>query len=85
MPTDTYWERIHPILADAMRAAKEADWPEAVHRGRGPVPQLALATAGRDGLYVKLKTRWQWIEGARDEVLVSVPDAHFERAVRALS
>jgi hypothetical protein len=46
---------------------------------------VALADDGRYGLYVKLKTRWQWLEGGRDEVLASVPDSYFARAVAALA
>ena len=52
-----------------------------------PAPSLFLvtmATAGRYGVYVKPKSRWQWLEGERDEVLASVPDTHFDRAVAAL-
>jgi len=63
---------------------------EVHYRGRGDaakVPGLflvALEGAGCYGLFVKLKTRWQWLEGGRDEVMASVPDAHFDRAAAAL-
>ena len=48
---------------------------------------LILAELAGDtfGLLFKAKRRWRWVEGTRDDVLASVPDDFFERAVAALA
>jgi hypothetical protein len=53
--------------------------------GSGRLPALVLARLEnqRYGLWVKLKARWDWIEGDRDHVLASIPDAHFDGAMNA--
>jgi hypothetical protein len=57
-----------------------------VSRPKGTQKGLALVMAlladGRYGLYVKLKSRWEWHEGDRATVFATVPDA-FMRAVAA--
>jgi hypothetical protein len=54
--------------------------------GTGALPALILARleSGSYGLWTKLKARWQWIEGGKEDVLASIPDAHFAAAVAAL-
>jgi len=39
----------------------------------------------RHGLLTKLKGRWRWLEGNREEMLASVPDALFADAARGLA
>lgn len=45
---------------------------------------LVLLADGRYGVVVKLKGRWRVFTGARDDVLASVPDAHFADATAAV-
>ncbi|MDF2694978.1 MAG: hypothetical protein K0S65_3361 [Labilithrix sp.] len=44
---------------------------------------LAELEGGQLGLLAKQGRLWTWTEGSRDEILATVPDAHFERAVMA--
>jgi len=45
---------------------------------------IARLGDGSLGLVTKLGRAWAWVRGGRDEVLASVPDAHFESAARAV-
>ncbi|MCK8502217.1 hypothetical protein [Myxococcus fulvus] len=45
---------------------------------------IARLRGGKLGLVTKLGARWTWIQGGKDEVLASVPDACFEEATRAV-
>jgi hypothetical protein len=51
-------------------------------RHRQPSRWIARISPGRYALLAKLGPRWQWVEGARDDVLSSVPDADFEVATK---
>jgi hypothetical protein len=53
--------------------------------GSGKLPALVLARLENEryGAWVKLKARWDWIEGERADVLASIPEAYFDAAVRA--
>jgi hypothetical protein len=58
----------------------------AVHRGaeKGKVVLwLAELENSQLGLLSKQGVRWAWNEGGRDEILATIPDVHFERAVMA--
>jgi hypothetical protein len=59
-----------------------------LHRpaGTGKTPALILTRleGGSFGLLAKPKTRWQWLEGDKDHVSASIPDAQFAAAVAAL-
>lgn len=59
----------------------------AIWRGVGDKGLVALWCAeladGRFGLLRKEGRRWVWSEGAPDEILAQVPDAHFDAASRA--
>jgi hypothetical protein len=44
-----------------------------------------VRTDRRYGLLGKIGPRWRFVEGERDEVLATVPDAYFDAAVRAIS
>ena len=59
----------------------------AIHRGAekgNVVLWLAELEGGQLGLLSKQGVRWAWNEGSRDEILATIPDAHFERAVMAV-
>ncbi|NVJ23021.1 MULTISPECIES: hypothetical protein [Myxococcus] len=45
---------------------------------------IARLRGGTLGLVTKLGARWAWVEGGRDEVLASVPDALFADATRTV-
>jgi hypothetical protein len=49
-----------------------------------PAVALALLADGQHGLLVKLRGRWHWMEGTKDDMLASVPAEHFEAAVKNL-
>ena len=81
------------IMREELAAALEdrelvptAEIARVVSRPKGPTKTLALVMAqladGRFGLYVKLKSRWEWHEGDRATMFATVPDA-FMRAVAA--
>ena len=58
----------------------------AIHRGaeKGKVILwLAELEGGHLGLLSKQGRLWTWSEGGRDDILATIPDAHFERAVMA--
>ena len=58
----------------------------AVHRGaeKGKIVLwLAELASGQLGLLSKQGVRWAWNEGDRDDILATIPDVHFERAVMA--
>jgi hypothetical protein len=58
----------------------------AIHRAaeKGKVVLwLAELEGGQLGLLSKQGRLWTWSEGGRDEILATIPDAHFERAVMA--
>jgi hypothetical protein len=58
----------------------------AIHRGaeKGKVVLwLAELEGGKLGLLAKQGRLWAWSEGGRDDILATVPDAHFEAAVMA--
>jgi hypothetical protein len=51
---------------------------------RGLAAILVELEDGGEGLLVKLKGRWTWHEGSRDELVATVPDAYFKRVVESL-
>jgi len=55
-------------------------WRAANDKG-APAVWLALFAGGLYGLRRKVGARYAWVKGARDDVLASVPDGQFERAV----
>jgi hypothetical protein len=58
----------------------------AIHRGVEDsqiVLWLGELEGGRFGLLAKEGRAWRWIEGSPDDILATVPDAHFERAAMA--
>jgi hypothetical protein len=58
----------------------------AIHRGAEDgkvVLWLAELEGGQLGLLSKQGRSWAWTEGGHDDILATIPDAHFERAVIA--
>jgi hypothetical protein len=54
-------------------------------RGNGRAGHFIFTVEGREtyGLITKLRGRWRWIDGDRDHVLASLPDALFEAGTAA--
>jgi len=71
---------------NALRGEDGARATEFLWRGTDPKGKLAHVVVqledGSFGLLTKQASRWRWITGRREDVLASVPDAHFEPAVR---
>ena len=47
------------------------------------IPLESRLVSGEFGLLCKQGSLWAWTEGARDDVLATIPDKHFEHAVMA--
>ncbi|MEZ4322401.1 MAG: hypothetical protein R3F61_33350 [Myxococcota bacterium] len=79
-------KRKQAASSPVIRAAYRAGDPASVPAGpRATTLHIAELANGTYGLLCKLKGRYRWIEGTREEVLASVPEAQFTDAVRALS
>ncbi len=55
------------------------------HKDGKPTQFLLRLEGGGLALFAKLGARWALVEGARDDVLASVTDDQFDRAVRAVA
>lgn len=64
-------------------AAMVASRWRGAEKGKGSHWLVELAN-GNFALLWKVKGKWRLVEGGRDEVLASVPDAHFKAATQAL-
>jgi hypothetical protein len=85
---DAELRRLDVVHALAVRK-KKASSPitHAIHRAVDdsgtPALWLARLENGALGLLGKQQRFWIWSEGGRDEILATIPDEHFERAVMA--
>jgi len=82
-----------PPVADGTAARAELERLSATARGSDRIAEVPFAPGGlwiarlddgRYALFYKVKRRWRWVPGTREEVLACVPDALFDAAVAAL-
>lgn len=89
-------EAVRRLLSDLDDELRRLDVVHALHlKKKTPTSPIARAILrapglwvaeledGRFGLLSKQGSRWVWAEGEKKDVLASVPDAHFEKAVMA--
>ncbi|MBM4778153.1 MAG: hypothetical protein GQE15_10680 [Archangiaceae bacterium] len=74
--------RFGEVSAKPSAAVVASRWRGA-EKGKGSHWVVEL-TNGNFALLWKVKGKWRLVEGGRDEVLASVPDAHFKAATQAL-
>jgi hypothetical protein len=74
---------IDRVLLRAARGARSRP-RKATPLREGPALWITRLVDGRFGALLEVGGRWQWIEGTHDDVLATIPAAHFAAAVVAV-